>query len=204
MSGGRVLGADVMSGQLAMPGTQAPLEGGGSQPPIPLPGLPQGPPPPPAPPPAGGSAAAELKSALAAAGITVEGTKDIDEPDPGRASPKGSREHVFEAVSYQLAEWLERMPRILATAMKGGRQNRSPFAHAATGRQKYEIYKGMLFQPDGSVNIEGRQQMLATMTPQQYAKVVHIVVREMKKEGGGLNDDEPAVTATEAAGTGEY
>jgi hypothetical protein len=141
---------------------------------------------PPGAPPGGpqGNPAAGLIAALKQAGIALPEDPALEQRDLGRRSPRGGADHVYEIVVQDLAEWLERMPKVLATAMRGGPHKQGPFKHAATGKQKFEIYKGKLFNDDGSPNMDGRQELLRRMTPQQYAQVVHIVTREMRRNGG--------------------
>jgi len=147
-------------------------------------------PPVPAAAPGGGGLAAALKQA----GIDLPPDPALEERDLGRRSPRGSTNHIYEIVATDLAYWLETMPKVLARAMKGGPHKQAPFKVPATGKQKYEIFKGKLFNDDGSPNVEGRQELLRRMTPQQYAQVVHIVTREMRRDGGigaaGEDDDE--------------
>lgn len=133
-----------------------------------------------------------LVEALRQAGIQLPPDHAIDEPKLGRKSPRGSYDHVYEVVAHELALWLDTMPKILATAMKGGPHRQGPFKHAATGKQKYEVYKAKLFQEDGSPNMQGRQELLRKMNPKQYAEVVHVVTRQMRRESGsrGIDSDE--------------
>ena len=133
-----------------------------------------------------GGTPANLIEALKQAGIELPPDHAIEERDLGRKSPRGSYDHVYEVVAHELAQWLDRMPKILATAMRGGPHKQGPFKHAATGKQKFEIYKGKLFNEDGTPNMQGRQEMLRRMTPKQYAEVVHIVTREMRRSGGEM------------------
>lgn len=157
----------------------------GPPPGMPLPGagtpLPAGAGQPPAPPQAPG---AGLAAALRQAGIALPDDPALEHRDLGRRSPRGSADQMYEVVAQDLAEWLKDMPKILAAAMKGGPHRQAPFKHPATGKQKYEIFKGKLFNDDGTPNMEGRQELLRRMTPQQYAQVVHIVTREMRRDGG--------------------
>lgn len=133
--------------------------------------------------PAGLGTPGALEKALRAAGIEVPAGKAVTEPQLGRKSPRGHPDHIYEVVAHDLAEWLHTMPKVLAAAMRGGPHRQGPFMHAATGQQKYEIFKGKLFSPDGSPNIQGRQELLSKLTPRQYAEVVHIVTAQMKRRG---------------------
>jgi hypothetical protein len=142
--------------------------------PNPVPGQPQG---------------GNLIAALKAVGIELPDGPAAEYESLGRKSPRGSYDHVYEIVAHDLALWLDKMPKILATAMKGGPNRQSPFKHAATGQQKYEIYKAKLFEEDGSPNMAGRQELLSKMNPKQYAEVVHIVTRRMRRNDGEMQDD---------------
>ena len=156
-------------------------------------GLPPGmPPPPPSQPvPAGPPGnRVDIAAILRKAGIDLPPDDAIKGTDLGRRSPRGDNDHIYEIVAHDLARWLDRMPKILATAMKGGPYQQAPFKVPATGKQKYEVFKAKLFNDDGSVNVEGRQELLRRMTPKQYAQVVHIVTRQMKKEGGEMVEDD--------------
>lgn len=194
-----------------------PLLGGMAPPPMPM-GAPQGPPGPPptsptvggVPPGAGGptvpgvpgsggapppgaptSPGAQLQAALRQAGINLPEDPALEHRDLGRRSPRGADQHIYETVAQDIAEWLNTMPKVLARAMRGGPHKQGPFKHPATGKQKYEIYKGKLFNDDGTPNLPGRQELLQKMNPQQYAQVVHIVTREMRKDGGEIGLAEP-------------
>jgi len=180
------------------------LPGVGPRPPRPSPGtsplVPSPPAPPPGPPAPGGTPpgvggaptpAGNLAAALKQAGIDLPPDPALEQRDLGRRSPRGSTNHIYEIVAADLAHWLEVMPKVLARAMRGGPHRQGPFKVPATGKQKYEIFKGKLFNDDGSPNVEGRQELLRRMTPQQYAQVVHIVTREMRRDGG-IGDTEEA------------
>ena len=132
-----------------------------------------------------------LRRALQQAGIDLPEEPAVQQRDLGRRSPRGSADHVYEIVVADLTEWLNDMPKLLAAAMRGGPHRQGPFKHAATGQQKYEIYKAKLFEEDGTPNMEGRQELLRRMTPRQYAEVVHIVTREMRRAGGEMSNGLP-------------
>jgi hypothetical protein len=123
-------------------------------------------------------------AALKAAGIDLPADPNLETRDLGRRSPRGADTHIYEIVAEDVAEWLNTMPKILARAMRGGPHKQGPFKHPATGKQKYDIYKGKLFNDDGTPNVQGRQELLSKMNPQQYAQVVHIVTKEMRRNGG--------------------
>lgn len=131
-----------------------------------------------------GAPGGDLLAALKQAGIDLPDDPNLAERDLGRRSPRGADTHIYEIVAKDIADWLERMPKILAAAMRGGPKRQGPFKHPATGKQKYDIFKGKLFNDDGTPNIQGRQELLSRMNPQQYARVVHIVTREMQRNGG--------------------
>lgn len=126
----------------------------------------------------------DLVAALKQAGISLPDDPSLEERDLGRRSPRGADTHIYEVVAHDIAEWLDRMPKVLAAAMRGGPKQQGPFKHPATGKQKYEIFKGKLFNDDGTPNMAGRKELLSRMNPQQYARVVHIVTREMRRNGG--------------------
>ena len=130
----------------------------------------------------------DLASALRQAGIDLPPDEAMKERDLGRRSPRGAPDHIYEVVAHDLAEWLDKMPKILATAIKGGPTRQAPFRVPATGKQKYEIFRAKLFRDDGSVNMEGRQELLRRMTPKQYAQVVHIVTRQMRRDEGSIGE----------------
>jgi len=129
-----------------------------------------------------------LRAALKAAGISLPPEDALQTRDLGRKSPRGKAadQHIYERVASDLADWLNTMPKLLATAMRGGPHQQGPFKHPATGKQKYEIYKAKLFNADGTPNLQGRKQLLSSSTPRQYAEIVHIVTGQMKREGGAL------------------
>jgi len=132
-------------------------------------------------------------AALKQAGISLPEDPALEQRDLGRRSPRGSDTHIYEAVATDIAEWLNTMPKLLAAAMRGGPHKQGPFKHPATGQQKFDIYKGRLFNDDGTPNVPGRQELLKKMTPQQYAQVVHIVTKQMRRENGEM---EPTPKAT--------
>jgi hypothetical protein len=151
-------------------------------------------------PPGGGGGKGDLAAALKQAGIELPPDAAVQERDLGRRSPRGKNDHVYEVVAHELAQWLDRMPKVLATALKGGPHMQAPFKVPATGQQKYEIYKGKLFNDDGTVNMQGRQELLRRMTPTQYAQVVHVVTRQMKREDGEMAPSAELETGEEAEG----
>jgi hypothetical protein len=125
-----------------------------------------------------------ILAALKAAGIDLPDDPNLEHHDLGRRSPRRGDTHIYEVVASDIAEWLNTMPKLLARAMRGGPHKQGPFKHPATGKQKYDIYKGKLFNDDGTPNMEGRKELLSKMNPQQYAQVVHIVTKEMRRDGG--------------------
>jgi hypothetical protein len=158
---------------------------------VPVPGA--GPPqigPPGAVPAGTGKSTPNLAEALRQAGIKLPPDDALKERDLGRRSPRGSDDHIYEIVAKDLAHWLDRMPHVLATALKGGPHQQAPFKVPATGQQKYEVFKAKLFNDDGSVNVEGRQELLQRMTPKQYAQVVHVVAKHMKREHGEMVEED--------------
>lgn len=152
------------------------------------------------PPPPQGVPKADLARVLQQAGIELPPDEAIQHRDLGRKSPRGSTNHVYEVVARDLADWLNTMPKLLATAMRGGPHMQGPFRHPATGKQKYEIFKAKLFNDDGTVNMQGRKELLGRMTPRQYAEVVHIVTKEMRRNGELGPVEEPEEQAEEEVG----
>jgi hypothetical protein len=128
----------------------------------------------------------DLRGALQAAGINLPPEDALKQIDLGRRSPRGkaAADGLYERVAQDLSDWLNTMPQILATAIRGGPHQQGPFKHAATGRQKFEVYKAKLFNQDGTPNLPGRQQLLQRSTPRQYAEIVHIVTGQMKRDKG--------------------
>ena len=134
---------------------------------------------PPAQPVPGAGQSGGIAAALRAAGIELPEEPNLEHRDLGRRSPRGADTHIYEIVAHDIAEWLNTMPKLLANAMRGGPKQQGPFKHPATGRQKFDIYKGKLFNDDGTPNLQGRQELLSRGGPQQYARIVHIVTKEM-------------------------
>lgn len=141
-------------------------------------------------------------AALKQAGISLPADPALEHRDLGRRSPRGADQHIYETVAQDIAEWLNTMPKVLARAMRGGPHKQGPFKHPATGKQKYEIYKGKLFNDDGTPNVPGRQELLQKMNPQQYAQVVHVVTREMRRDSGEIGLAEPVEARVEEQANG--
>jgi hypothetical protein len=90
------------------------------------------------------------------------------------------KQHLFDELATDLAQWIEDTADALADAMSDGGQ--VPFAAVVPQAQKVEYFREQLYLPDGSLNQPGRADLLARYGPDGYAGIVRTVLKSM----GGL------------------
>jgi hypothetical protein len=72
--------------------------------------------------------------------------------------------HLYDQVSAELAAWLDNTAGHLTDGMMDG--GRAPFAAPINHRQQLGYYHAQFFNPDGSDNIAGRDQVFQGFLPQ--------------------------------------
>lgn len=82
-------------------------------------------------------------------------------------------QNMLDDVASDLAIWIDQTATEVALAFAPAR---SPFSAKITEDQKLEFYKNRIFNPDGSPNIQGRQQEMARLGPEGFGQVYKAVV----------------------------
>ena len=96
---------------------------------------------------------------------------------------------MMDEIALDLAMWIDETATEVALAFAPAR---APFSAKVTEQQKLEFYKTRLFDPDGSPNVSGRNEEMARLGEEGFAKVYKAVVQahpELKpppQELGGL------------------
>jgi hypothetical protein len=90
------------------------------------------------------------------------------------------RQHQFDQISQDLAEWIDSMVKQLTGALTEG--GVAPFAANVSQAQKLSYYSSKVYLPDGSINVAGRSQLMQTYGPEGYASIMRTVL----KSTGGL------------------
>jgi hypothetical protein len=90
------------------------------------------------------------------------------------------KQHAFDLVAQEMAEWIDDMVKQLVTALTEG--DVAPFAANVSEQDKLAYFSGLVYLPDGSINIEGRNELMQTYGPAGYASIMRTVLRSM----GGL------------------
>lgn len=86
-----------------------------------------------------------------------------------------AREHIFEQVSSDLAQWLDDTSTKMVDSLKGG--GRAPFAANANESEKMHYYDQTLFNPDGSPNVQQRMAELHRLGITEYTKALAQVTK---------------------------
>jgi hypothetical protein len=82
---------------------------------------------------------------------------------------------LLDSVANDLAVWLDQESTRIAAAMAP--QGVAPFAADLSEEQKLQYYRDQLFNPDGSPNLQGRQQEMQRLGPQSFTMVYKAVVK---------------------------
>lgn len=85
-----------------------------------------------------------------------------------------ARETWLDEVANDLALWIDETAEAVANAFAPGR---APFAAQLTEDQKLEFYRARIFNPDGSANTAGRNQEIARLGAEGFARVYEAVVK---------------------------
>ena len=78
--------------------------------------------------------------------------------------------NMYDQVADELAQWIEDTSDAVAGDMGNG--SHAPFAANVTEAQKLDYYRAKLFNPDGTPNVQERQNLLDRAGVQGYAKVL--------------------------------
>lgn len=92
------------------------------------------------------------------------------------------RQHVFESVADELADWLGATSDALVEGLVGA--GPAPFAAKASEAEKLDYYERQLWNPDGSPNISGRQREMDRLGPTQWAEVFSQVEQRRRRPLG--------------------
>jgi hypothetical protein len=82
---------------------------------------------------------------------------------------------LLDSVSTDLALWLDQESTRIAAAMAP--QGNAPFAAQISETDKLEYYRAQLFNPDGTPNLQGRQQEMQRLGPQGFTQVYKTVLK---------------------------
>lgn len=82
---------------------------------------------------------------------------------------------LLDNVASQLAIWLDTEATRIAAAMAP--QGVAPFAAQTSEQEKLEYYKAQLFNPDGTPNLQGRNQQMERLGPQGFTQVYKAVIK---------------------------
>ncbi len=83
--------------------------------------------------------------------------------------------HTWDQVADELAAWLDTESTALADALTAG--GRAPFAADLTERERLDYYTAQFFHPDGSVNDQGRADVMQRLGEVGYADAFRAVMR---------------------------
>ncbi|MCR4375906.1 MAG: hypothetical protein NUW22_13765 [Acidobacteria bacterium] len=86
-----------------------------------------------------------------------------------------AKAHVFDQVADELAQWIDDTATALAEGLTAG--GRAPFAADLTERELLDYYDAQFFRPDGSVNDQGRADVMQRVGETGYADVFRRVMR---------------------------
>jgi hypothetical protein len=82
---------------------------------------------------------------------------------------------LLDSVANDLAVWLDQESTRIAAAMAP--QGVAPFSAGLNEEQKLEYYRSKLFNPDGSPNLQGRQEEMQRLGPQSFTMVYKAVIK---------------------------
>lgn len=81
---------------------------------------------------------------------------------------------MLDTIATDLALWIDQTSSEIAAAMAP--QGVAPFAAQVDETQKLQYYRSMLFNPDGTPNLQGRQAEIGRLGPQGFAQVYKAVI----------------------------
>lgn len=81
---------------------------------------------------------------------------------------------MLDNIATDLANWIDQTSTQIAAAMAP--QGVAPFAADLDETQKLEYYRSMLFNPDGTPNLQGRSAEINRLGPQGFASVYKAVI----------------------------
>jgi hypothetical protein len=82
--------------------------------------------------------------------------------------------NFLDDISDDLANWIDSTASSVALAFAPAR---APFSANITEDQKLEFYRTRLFSPDGTPNVQGRQEELQRLGPEGFGHVYQAVVK---------------------------
>jgi hypothetical protein len=81
-----------------------------------------------------------------------------------------AKQHVYDQVASDLAQWLDDTSKQLADDMRDG--GKAPFSANATEAEKLRYYEQQLYNADGSSNDQGRSGLLNRLGTTNYAQLL--------------------------------
>jgi len=90
------------------------------------------------------------------------------------------KKHLFEQVADELGSWMATTEEALVAGMHDG--DKAPFAAPLTERQKLEVYRAMLENPDGTENAAGAQELIATRGATVYAAAKLALAKDRRRD----------------------
>jgi hypothetical protein len=81
---------------------------------------------------------------------------------------------MMDDIADDLSVWIDQTANEVALAFAPAR---APFSAKITEEQKLQYYKDQLFNPDGSPNVQGRDQQQARLGADGFAQVYNAVIR---------------------------
>jgi hypothetical protein len=82
---------------------------------------------------------------------------------------------ILDRVASDLALWLDQESTRIAAAMAP--QGSAPFSAQLSEQQKLQYYRDQLFNPDGTPNLQGRNQQMQRLGPQGFTQVYKAVLK---------------------------
>ncbi|HXI15864.1 MAG TPA: hypothetical protein VNM48_05790 [Chloroflexota bacterium] len=110
------------------------------------------------------------------------------------SSTSTSSTHSLDTLVEDVAAYIEDSASYLAEAML--EDGRAPFEARLTEQERYDYFRGLLWNEDGTPNQEGRQHLMGSGGVDEYARVYRwVTARAKQREMRGSTrppQDEPA------------
>lgn len=106
------------------------------------------------------------------------------------------QKHMWDQVTDSLISWITNESPWYVNAIKGGGD--SPFAQPLSEDEKKQYYESQMYNPDGSENDHGRQEVLQRIGIQQYIPLLS----ELEKKRSGKLQVEPPISTESTPDSG--
>lgn len=107
---------------------------------------------------------------------------------------------MYDGVASDLLDWLQGESKWYADQIRGGSNNRSPFAAETSEQDKADYYRRQMYQaaPDGTIqydkpNTEGRNNLMQRLGVDGYTQVYNAVRPQAGKRAPVEPEPEPEV-----------